>query len=472
MNTQTAKIMHTETGLEEARVEEFRAALRGEVIQPHDEGYDNARKVYNAMIDRHPRLIARCADVADVITAIGFGRENDMLVAVRGGGHNGGGLGVCDDGLVIDLSLMTGVRVDPTSRTVRVGPGCQQGAADHASHAFGLAVPAGIVSTTGIAGLTLGGGHGYLTRKHGLTIDNLLEADVVLADGRFVTASERENQDLFWALRGGGGNFGVVTSFLFRAHPVSTVFGGPMFWKIDDAREVMEWYRDFLPKAPEELFVFFGLKTVPSAPPFPEHIHGKNICALIWCYSGPIEKAEGEIRPVRDLPPPIFEHVGPMPFPALQSLFDPLLPPGLQWYWKGDFVRELPNEAIDTHLEYGSKPPSPLSLMHLYPIDGAVQRVDRDATAWSFRDARWSMVIAGIDPDPANAEKITTWAKDYWNALRPHTAGGAYVNFMMEEGQERVQATYRENYERLAAIKKKYDPTNLFRVNQNIKPTK
>ncbi|MGW8272665.1 MAG: BBE domain-containing protein, partial [Thermodesulfovibrionales bacterium] len=264
----------------------------------------------------------------------------------------------------------------------------------------------------------------------------------------------------------------VVTSFLFRAYPVSTVFGGPMFWKIDDAREVMEWYREFLPKAPEELFVFFGLKTVPSAPPFPEHIHGKNICALIWCYSGPLEKAEGEMRPVRDLPPPIFERVGPMPFPALQSLFDPLLPPGLQWYWKGDFVRELPDEAIDTHLEYGSQPPSPLSLMHLYPIDGAVHRVDRDATAWSFRDARWSMIIAGIDPNPANAGKITNWAKDYWNALRPHTAGGAYVNFMMEEGQERVQATYRENYERLAAIKKKYDPTNLFRVNQNIEPAK
>jgi len=246
------------------------------------------------MIDRHPRLIARCGDVADVITAVSFGRENDMLVAVRGGGHNGGGLGVCDDGLVIDLSLMTGVRVDPTSRTVRVGPGCHQGAGDRASHAFGLAVPAGIVSTTGIAGLTLGGGHGYLTRKHGLTIHNLLEADVVLADGRFVTASERENQDLFWALRGGGGKLGVVTSFLFRAHPVSTVFGGPMFWNIDDAREVMEWYRDFLPKAPEELFVFFGLKTVPSAPQFPEHIHGKNICALIGCYSGPSRRRKGK----------------------------------------------------------------------------------------------------------------------------------------------------------------------------------
>jgi FAD/FMN-containing dehydrogenase len=301
-------------------IESFKATLRGDLLQPGDEGYEAKRKVYNGMIDKRPSLIARCADVADVITSVRFAREADMLTAIRGGGHNGGGLGSCDDGLVIDLSQMTGVRVDPASRTVRVGPGCAQGDADHASHAFGLAVPAGIVSTTGIAGLTLGGGHGYLTRKYGLTIDNLLEADVVLADGRFVTASERQNEDLFWALRGGGGNFGVVTSFLFRAHPVSTVFGGPMFWSVDDARQVMEWYREFLPKAPEELFVFFGMKTVPPAPAFPENLHGKNICALIWCYSGALEKAEGAMQRVKELPPPIFKHVGPMPFPALQSL--------------------------------------------------------------------------------------------------------------------------------------------------------
>jgi FAD/FMN-containing dehydrogenase len=456
--------------LDQAKIGGLKENLRGPVIEPTDKEYDTARKLYNAMIDKRPRLIAKCVDVADVMTAVRFARENDLLLAVRGGGHNGPGLGSCDDGLVMDLSLMTGVRVDPEARTVRVGPGCQQGDADHASHAFGLAVPAGIVSTTGIAGLTLGGGHGYLSRKYGLTIDNLLEADVVLADGRFVTASERENEDLFWALRGGGGNFGIVTSFLFKAHPVSTVVGGPMFWNVSDARQVMEWYREYLPKAPEEMFVFFGMKTVPPAPLFPKDIQLKKICALIWCYSGPAEKAEEVMRPVRDLPPPIFEHVGPMPFTALQSLFDPLLPSGLQWYWKGDFVRELPDEAIATHLEHGSMTPTPLSLMHMYPIDGAVQRVASDATAWSFRDVRWSMVIAGIDPDPANAEKITTWAKSYGNALRPHTAGGAYVNFMMEEGQERVQATYGGNYERLRAIKGKYDPKNLFRVNQNIKP--
>jgi FAD/FMN-containing dehydrogenase len=456
--------------LQKKDLDGLRESLRGPVIGPHDNAYDEARSLYNAMIDKRPGAIARCADVADVMTSVRFAAERDLLLAVRGGGHNGGGLGSCDDGLVIDLSDMKGVRVDPSSSTVRVGAGCTQGDADHASHAFGLAVPAGVVSTTGIAGLTLGGGHGYLTRRYGLTIDNLLEADVVLADGSFVTASESENADLFWALRGGGGNFGVVTSFLFRAHPVKTVFGGPMFWSIDDAREVMEWYREFLPNAPEELFVFFGIKTVPAAPLFPEEIHGRNVCALIWCYSGPVEKAEQEMRRVQELPPPIFQHTGAMPFTALQSLFDPLLPKGLQWYWKGDFVRELTDGAIEVHLEHGSRMPTPLSLMHLYPIDGAAQRVARDATAWSFRDATWSMVIAGIDPDPTNAGKLTSWAKDYWNALRPHTAGAAYVNFMMDEGQDRVRATYGDNYRRLVEVKTTYDPTNLFRVNQNIQP--
>lgn len=457
--------------MEQQAIDTLRENLRGPVIEPTDAEYDEARAVYNGMIDKRPRAIARCADVADVITAVNFARDNDVLTAIRGGGHNGPGLGTCDDGLVIDLSLMKGVRVDPEARTVRVGAGCTQGDADHASHAFGLHVPAGIVSTTGIAGLTLGGGHGYLSRRWGLTIDNLLEADVVLADGSFVTASERENQDLFWALRGGGGNFGVVTSFKFQAHPVKMVYGGPMFWDVEHSREVMEWYREFLPQAPEELFVFFGMKTVPLSPPFPDEIQGKKICALIWCYSGDTSEGEGAMSAVKDLPAPMFEHVGEMPFTMLQSMFDPLLPPGMQWYWKGDFVRELSDEAVDVHLKYGANTPSVLSLMHLYPIDGAVQRVGAEETAWSYRDVTWSMVIAGIDPDPANADKITTWAKDYWDAIHPHCAGGAYVNFMMEEGQERVQATYRNTYSRLVEVKDKYDPNNLFRVNQNIKPS-
>jgi FAD/FMN-containing dehydrogenase len=452
-------------------IEQFKASLRGELIQPKDEGYDEARSLYNAMIDKRPRLIARCADVADVMTAIHFGRENNLLVAIRGGGHNGPGLGSCDDGLVIDLSAMKGVRVDPESRTVRVGPGHTQGDMDHATHAFGLAVPAGIVSTTGIGGLTLGGGHGYLTRKHGLTIDNLIEADVVLADGSFVTANESQHKDLFWALRGGGGNFGVVTSFVYRAHPASTIYGGPIFWEAKDARQVMQWYREFLPQAPEELFSFFGLKTVPSTEPFPQEIWGKKICALISCYNGPLEEAEEAMKPIRqDLPSPIFEYVDAMPFPALQSLFDPLLPKGYQWYWTGDFVKTLSDEAIEVHLEHAAKAPSELSLMHLYPIDGAVHRVKPDETAWSCRDATWSMIIAGIDPDPSMAGVLKAWAKTYWKAVHPYTMQGAYVNFMMEEGEDRVKATYGDNYERLVEVKNKYDPTNLFRVNQNIRP--
>jgi FAD/FMN-containing dehydrogenase len=449
----------------------FEASLRGDVIRREDPGFDEARRLYNGMIDKRPLLIARCADVADVIAAVNFGREQNLLTAIRGGGHNGPGLGSCDDGLVIDLSLMKGVHIDPEKRTVRAGPGCTQGDLEHAAHAFGLAVPAGIVSTTGIAGLTLGGGHGYLTRKHGLTIDNLLEADVVLADGSFVTASATQHEDLFWALRGGGGNFGVVTSFVYRAHRVDTVYAGPIFWELEDARQVMKAYRELLPAMPLELGAFLGLKTVPSTDPFPRELWGRRICALISCFDGPPEQAEAALKPLRNaVPPPILDGMAAMPFPALQSLFDPLLPPGLQWYWKGDFVRELSDDAIEVHLEHAAKSPTELSLMHLYPIDGAVHRVGPDETAWSCRDATWSMVIAGIDPDPAHAGALTEWAQEYWEALRPHTLGGAYVNFMMEEGQDRIRATYGDNFEQLMAVKRKYDPTNFFRVNQNIAP--
>ncbi|MFQ5776268.1 MAG: FAD-binding oxidoreductase [Kiloniellaceae bacterium] len=450
----------------------FRESLRGALIERDDPDYDEVRKLYNGMIDKRPLMIVRCADVADVIAAVNFGRDNDLLMAVRGGGHNGPGLGSCDDGLVVDLSTMKGVRVDPQSRRVRVMPGCTQGDVDHAAHAFGLAVPAGIVSTTGIGGLTLGGGTGYLTRKFGLTIDNLLEADVVLADGSFVTASKAENPDLLWALRGGGGNFGVVTSFLFQAHSVRMVYGGPIFWDQKHARLIMQRYRDFLPGAPEELGSFLGLKTVPSTDPFPRAEWGKRICALISCYNGTAEDGENALRPLlKDLPPPMLNWMSMMPFPALQGLFDPLLPKGMQWYWKGDFVKALPDRAIDAHIEYAEKTPSELSLMHLYPIDGAVHRVGKDETAWSTRDATWSMVIAAIDPDPQDAGRLKRWGRAYWEAVHPHNLGGGYVNFMMDdEGESRLKATYGDNYERLAALKKKYDPANLFRVNQNIRP--
>jgi FAD/FMN-containing dehydrogenase len=452
-------------------IQAFKTSLRGQLFQQSDAGYDEARALYNGMIDKRPLLIGRCTDAADVISAVRFGRDNGLLTAVRGGGHNGPGLGSCDGGLVIDLGPMKGARVDPQERTVRVGPGCTQGDVDHAAHVFGLAVPAGIVSTTGVAGLTLGGGHGYLTRKYGLTIDNLLEADVVLADGSFVTASAQSNPDLFWALRGGGGNFGIVTSFVFRAHPVGQVYAGPIFWELKEARRIMQWYREFLPRSPLELGAFVGLKTVPSVDPFPKDIQGRKICALISCYSGPAQEGEALMNQVRkDLPPPILDWMSPMPFPALQSLFDPLLPKGLQWYWKGDFVKELPDAAIDVHLQYAANGPSELSLMHLYPIDGAVHDVAPHETAWSCRDATWSMVIAGIDPQPSKAPAISAWARSYWEAVHPYTLGGAYVNFMMEEGEDRIRATYGENYDRLAAVKRKYDPGNFFRVNQNIRP--
>lgn len=458
--------------LDATRIADFRARLRGGVIEPRDEGYDAARALYNGMIDKRPRLIARCANVADVIRAVDFGRDNELLVAIRGGGHNGPGLGSCDDGLVIDLSAMKGVRVDPAARTARVEAGCTQGDVDHATHAFGLAVPAGIISTTGIAGLTLSGGHGYLTRKFGLTIDNLLEADVVLADGSFVTANATQNADLFWALRGGGGNFGVVTSFLFRLHPVSQVFAGPIAWDQRHARTIMRRYREFLAGAPEELGIFLGLKTVLSCAPFPEEFRGKPFCLLMCCFDGPEEEGRKVLKPLLEaLPAPWFDWMSTMPYPAVQSMFDGLYPKGMQWYWRGAFVKELTDAAIDAHLAQAAKSPSELSLMHLYPIDGAVHRVASNATAWNCRDATWSMVMAGIDPDPQKAGPVTRWTKAYSDALRPHTLEGAYPNFMMEDGTEaRLRATFGENYGRLAGVKKQYDAANLFRVNHNIRP--
>ena len=445
------------------------AKLRGELIQPGELGYDSARQLYNGMIDRRPRVIARCVDAADVITAIRFAREHDLLLAIRGGGHNGGGLGSCDNGLVIDLSRMKGMRVDPLRKRVRVGGGCTWGDVDHATHAFGMATPSGIISTTGVGGLTLGGGVGHLTRRCGLTIDNLLAADLVLADGSFVTVNADEFPDLFWAIRGGGGNFGVVTSFEFRLHPIETIVGGPTFWPLAKAAEVLRWYEEFLPAAPVELNGWFAFLSVPPAEPFPKSLHGQTVCGVIWCYTGPVEQSEATFRPIRDFAP-LFDGIGAMPYPALQCAFDALYPPGLQWYWRADFVNELSDQAIALHAEYGSRLPTAHSTMHLYPIDGAAHKVGKNETAFSYREARYSQVIVGVDPDPANNEKIIAWTKDYWSALHPFSAGGAYVNFMMEEGHDRVKDSYRDNYARLVEVKTKYDPTNLFRVNQNVRP--
>jgi FAD/FMN-containing dehydrogenase len=445
-------------------------SLRGELIDPRQAGYDDARRLYNAMIDKRPALIARCVDVTDVIACVRYAADEGLDLAIRGGGHNGGGLGSVDGGLVIDLSELRGVRVDPHARTVTVAGGTTLGEVDHATHAFGLAVPAGIISTTGVGGLTLGGGIGHLTRAYGLSIDNLIGADVVLADGNLVRASESEHEDLFWALRGGGGNFGVVTSFTFQARPVSTVVAGPMLWPLDRADEVLAFYTDFLAAAPEELNGFFAFLTVPPAPPFPEELHLRKMCGVVWCYAGPAAEAQAALAPVRKQLPPALDGVAEMPLPALQSAFDSLYPPGDQWYWRADFVESVPAGAIEAHVAHARELPTWKSTMHLYPIDGAAGRIAPDATAWAYRGARWAQVIVGVDPDRAKADELRDWTVRYWEALHPYAAAGAYSNFLMDEGDDRVRASYGRNYDRLAQIKSTYDPGNLFHVNQNIKP--
>ena len=456
--------------MDAAALGDLRALVRGGLITPEDSDYDTHRRVYNAMIDKRPAVIVRCSDVADVIAAIDFAQAQSLEVAVRGGAHNGGGLGVVEAGLVIDLAPMRGVRVDPDARTAVVGAGAHLGDIDHAGHVFGLGLPSGIVSSTGVGGLTLGGGHGYLTRKYGLTIDSLLEVDVVLANGTFLRASASENDDLFWAMRGGGGNYGVVTSFTFELHPVRTVTVGIVLWPVEQASDVLRWYREFMPQAPEDLGGFFAFLIVPPGPPFPDSIHMKNMCGLVTCYAGDPAGHEEVFTPIRQVGKPAFELVAPMPYPGLQSMFDPLFPSGLQWYWRGDFFNSIPDDAIDVHLRFGTQLPSMLSTIHLHAIDGAASRVGPDDTAWSYRDAVWSAVIAGIDPDPANATAIKEWAIEYWQALHPYSMGGVYVNYMMEEGEERVRASYRDHYDRLVGVKQKYDPGNFFHINQNIRP--
>jgi len=446
--------------------------FEGALIGPEDAEYGETRKVFNAMIDRRPALIARCASADDVAAAVGFARDRDLLLAVRGGGHNGAGLGTCDDGVVIDLSLLRDIEVDPDARTVRVGGGCTWGEVDRATNEHGLATPSGIIATTGVGGLTLGGGLGHLTRKCGLSIDNLLEAELVLANGERVRASADENPDLFWAIRGGGGNFGVVTSFLFRLHDVETVVAGPTFWPVEQGAEVLSAYRDFLPKAPRELNGFFMFGSVPPGPPFPEELHLRKVCGVVWCYAGADEEAAAAaMAPLLDaVPEPLLHGPGPMPHPAIQSAFDAVYGPGDQWYWRADFVKEIPDEAVEIHAKFGAEMPTWKSTMHMYPIDGAAHDVGPADTAWSYRDASYGAVFAGVDPDPANVDAIRRWSVEYQEALHPYSAGGAYVNMMMDEGQERVRASYRDNYGRLAQVKATYDPDNLFRVNQNIQP--
>jgi FAD/FMN-containing dehydrogenase len=456
--------------LSEADIGAFRTSLCGELISPADEGYEQARKVHNAMIDKRPMLVARCMDVADVIACVGFAADHGLPLAIRGGGHNGAGLGTVDDGLVADLGKMRSVHVDPKRRTARVEGGCVLGDVDHATHVFGMATPFGINSSTGVGGLTLGGGIGHLTRKYGLSIDNLISADVVLADGRLVTASADEHPDLFWALRGGGGNFGVVTSFLFQLHPVNIVYAGPMFWPLEQAEAAMHLWWETIQSASEDLSGFFNYHIIPPGPPFPEQYHNQNMCGVVWCYTGPPEKAEEVFKPIRRFGPPAIDLVGPIPYPALQTMFDPLFLPGNQWYWKADFVKGLTNETIALNVRYGSQVPTFRSGTHLYAINGAAHRVGQADTAFSYRDADYCQVMVAVEPDPSVMQPLIDWAKSYWTALHPYSAGGAYINMMMEEGEDRVRAAYRGNYDRLSRVKAEYDPHNLFKVNQNIKP--
>jgi FAD/FMN-containing dehydrogenase len=457
------------TPAESAR-RELGTGFEGELIGPDDAQYEAARALFNAMIDKRPALIARCASPEGVTQVVGFARAHDLPLAIRGGGHNGGGLGSVDDGVVADLSLLNTVSVDPETRTVRVGGGATWNEVDAATHEHGLAVPCGIISTTGVGGLTLGGGIGHLTRGYGLTIDNLLGAEVVLADGQRVRASADENSDLFWALRGGGGNFGVVTEFTFQAHPVSDIVGGPTFWPIEETEEVLKAYREFLPTLPRNATGFFCFHTVPPGPPFPEEIHMRKICGIVWCIVGSDEEAEQAMAPMLSVGTPLMHGVQRMPLPALNSAFDELYAPGDQWYWRADFMNEIPDDAIAQNEEWNQNMPSWKSGSHMYPIDGAGHDVGAGETPWAYRDTRWSQVIVGVDPDPASAGALRDWTVGYWEAVHPYSAGGAYVNFMMDEGQDRVQATYGGNYDRLTKVKAEYDPGNVFRVNQNIVP--
>jgi FAD/FMN-containing dehydrogenase len=450
-------------------LEELRAELRGGLVTREDAGYDAARAVYNAMIDKHPALIVRCRDVADVRAALVYARQHGLDVAIRGGGHNGAGLGSVDDGLVIDLSPMNHVRVDPASRTAEVGGGSTMGDIDHATHAFALATPFGVISTTGV-GLLLGGGIGHLTRRYGLSIDNILGADVVLADGTFARASDDENPDLFWAIRGGGGNFGVVTSLTLRLHEQATVVAGPIIWSLDDAAELLSWYRNWIPTQPDDVNAWFAFASVPPGPPFPEALHLRKVAALICTYTGDPAGADEAFREARAVGTPLLDGVQPLPLPAWNSAFDGVYPAGDQWYWRGDYFAQIPDAAVELHVDFARRMPTWKSTMHLYPSGGAAARVAADATPWAYRDAQWTSVTGGVDPDPANAEAIKAWTVEYYDALHQHSMGGAYTNFMMEEGQERVQAAYGSNYARLAEIKAKYDPENVFHVNQNIRP--
>ena len=452
-------------------VQRFAAGLRGTVIQPGDADYDAARQVWNAMIDRRPALIVRCAGVADVLSAVEFARAHHLPVAVRGGGHNVAGNATCDDGMVIDLSPMKSIRIDPARRVARAEPGLTWGEFDHETQALGLALTGGIQSTTGIAGFTLGGGFGYLARKHGLTCDNLLSADVVTADGQLLTASDTQNADLFWGLRGGGGNFGIVTSFEFRLIPLGPVFGGLLIYPAARARDVLRSYREFVTTVPDELFTIPIFSTAPAAPYLPPHLHGQPVLSIAVCYAGPPDVGERIVQPLRAFGPPAVDLLGPMRYTDVQTLLDAANPRGRHNYWKAEYFTGYSDDALDTIIAYTSRMPAPYSKVLLAHLQGAISRVGPDATAYTHRQAPFLLNINAMWTDPRETDQQIAWARDFWTAMRPFSAGGVYVNFLSNEGEDRVKAAYDPHtYARLAALKSRYDPTNFFRYNQNITP--
>ncbi len=459
--------------IDETAVRGLGARFRGELLGAGDVGYDEVRRIWNGAIDHRPALIARCTTTEDVIAAVDFARENELLVSVRGGGHSVSGHSVCEDGLMIDLSPMKQITIDPDACTARAQAGLTLGELDRATQEFGLAVPAGQISTTGIAGLTLGGGTGWLMRRYGLTVDNLLSAEVVTADGRLLKASEDENEDLFWGLRGGGGNFGIVTSFEFRLHPVGPmVLGGFLVYPVERAREVMRFCRDFMTSAPDELTTFNVLLTAPPQDPFPPHLQGRPVLAVALVYAGAVEEGERVIRPLREFGSPELDLVGPMPFTGVQSMLDETAPAGLHYYNKAQYLRGLDDEAIETLLARFPGGAAPMAHVLIPRLGGAVARIPSDATAFAHRDAPYLLWIVNVWADPEESEQNVAWTRGIWEAMQPFSTDGVYVNALGDEGYDRVRAAYgAAHYERLVALKDKYDPANFFCLNQNIKPT-
>jgi FAD/FMN-containing dehydrogenase len=453
-----------------ARAETLRERVRGRVIIAGDDDYDEARAVHNGMFDKRPVAVLRAEQVADVIAAVNFARDNGLELSIRSGAHSAPGFGTNDDGLVIDMSQMRTVRVDPSKKTARADAGATWGDFNHATHAFGLATTGGIISTTGVTGLTLGGGIGYLARAFGLSIDNLLSADVVTADGQFVTASPDENEDLFWGLRGGGGNFGVVTSLQFRLHEVDQVFAGPIFYNLEDADSLLRMFDEFIRDAPEQFGGFPAFQVAPPLPFIPENRHGDTLALAVVHWAGPLKQAQKALRPFWDVAPIVANGTGPLPYPALNAAFDGLYPKGIRAYWKGSFVKELPEAAIAAHVEHGSRVPEVSATMHLYPINGACHRVGPSDTAFAYRDATYGMVFLASWNDPAKDAERIQWVRDYYQALTPYSEPGGYINFMQDDDYHKIHDNYRQNYDRLVQVKRDYDPGNLFHMNQNITP--